>query len=549
MLKRLAPFFFLVALPGCPYTDGCAVLEAPLSSLDGTDPETEESVPTDEASAESRSEEQPTGKGAQLDFGAEPSGGPALSALSCPELSMPLARATTYVDVNANTGATRFEDGSRSAPFRSIAKAFAAAPVKGVIYVAAGMYKENLKIPNKDLSVFGGFNPTFTSRTDACATVIESGIARRAVFTAPADVLSFTFEGFTVQRSARAFAIGGDATLEPQYTIARSVFLDNGLNNEVGGAIALDGVNARVFRSVFRDNHAGKGAALAAGGDAEITIDQNVFERNLGYSDHGGGVYLSTRHAKVTRNTFRGNATGIGINGGDGGGWGGALIVYNNSDSEPAKADLSFNVFTENTAGIGGAVFVDEGATLTMSHDLLYRNRAYSENRHIRGAAIYVDGTGAPGGGSTFTGEYLTVVNNLYDDKGDLRPAEEGVGGDLYVEGWSKATVTSSIFWNNGEHEMYVENGSEINVSSSIANTPCTSANAEGFITASATICKVGAGVFHPEEIHFGDEDADDYHEKSKTGRFSKGAWVKDNVSSPAIGLGAFAKTPEASKP
>src|SRR5689334_16800856 len=139
MLKRLAPFFFLVALPGCPYTDGCSVLEAPFSALDPSDPETEEVAPAGEETPTTQpAGVQPTGKGVPLDFGSEPTGGPSLSNLSCPELGMPTSQATTFVDVNATTGATRLENGTKTAPFRSLAKAFAGAPVKGVIYVAAG---------------------------------------------------------------------------------------------------------------------------------------------------------------------------------------------------------------------------------------------------------------------------------------------------------------------------------------------------------------------------------------------------------------------------
>ena len=331
----------------------------------------------------------------------------------------------------------------------------------------------------------------------------------------------------------------------------------------MGGALSLDGVNARIFGSVFRDNRASKGAALAGGGEVTLTIDQNVFEHNLGYGDHGGGLYINARSSKLVRNTFRGNATGVGINGG----WGGAVIVYSNSLSQRAKADFSFNVFTENVAGIGGAVFVDDGATVTMSHDLLYRNRSYAVNGSLRGAAIYVDGTGYPGGGSTLTAEYVTVVNNVYDDKGV--PSTSSVGGNVYVEGYSKATFANSIFWNNGDKAFYVEAGqNELTINNSIGASQCTSSSAGGFITASAALCKIGAGVFQPAAIHFGDEAADDYHEKSAAGRFLKGAWVRDAVTSPAIdradpavqvhnepapngnraNLGAFSQTAEASK-
>jgi predicted outer membrane repeat protein len=567
MLKRLLVLFSLTAtLCGCPYTEGCEGLPKLSAEEEPADPEND--VEVDDGPVQGRTlvplGPDQGGNAAAIDFGEEPKGGPALSTLSCPELAMPKSAATVFVDVNAKGT----EEGTKSAPFRSLAKAFGSATPYGVVYVAKGTYKENLTVPNKDLVVFGGFASGFGSRTNACATVIEAANASQPVINAPSDVKSFALEGVTVRKGARGLLVVGDTSFKTKatFTIARSVFTENGSRNEAGGALALDTVNARVFRSVFRDNQASKGAAIAAGGDVTLTIDQNLFEKNLGYADHGGGLYISAKSSKITRNTFRGNATGVGINNGQGGGWGGALIVYNSSESQPAKADLSFNVFTENTAGIGAAVFVDDGATVSMSHDLVYRNRAYPENGFLRGAAIEVDGTGFPGGGSTFTGDSLTVVNNIYDDKGVARTTS--YGGNIFIEGYSKAKISNSIFWNNGQHGFYVQENNELTIDNSIGTIGCSSANDKGFIPANANACKLGQGVFQPEAIYFGDEDADDYHEKSTAGRFSKGTWVIDDVTSPAIdkgdpsvaastepapngnraNLGAFAGTIEASK-
>ena len=505
------------------------------------------------------------GPAAPLDFGTEPGGAAALSTLSCPELMMPAAAltATLYVDANA-TGA---EAGTKAAPFRTIAKAFGTAAPKGVIWIAAGMYPEQLIVPAKDLTVLGGFARDFATRTNACATVLEAPNANAPVFAVPSSVKSFAMEGLTVQKAMHALFVLGDLMSPGSFTIARCVFADNGSPSMQGGAVVLDSVNARIFRSVFRNNRATKGAAVASNGNVTLTIDQNLFDHNLGYSDHGGALYISAQKTKISRNTFRGNATGVGLPAG--GGWGGALIVYSNSLTEIAKADLSFNVFTDNLAGIGGGVFVDDAAVVTMSHDIFYRNRSYPESGFLRGSAIYVDGTGFPEGGSTFTAEYLTVANNDYDDKG-AQGTSQAFGGNVYVEGFSKATFTNSIFWANGANPFYVAGGpgTLLTISDSIGTAGCTSANAEQLIPADPSICAIGAGVFLPGAIYFGDEAADDYHEQSTAGRYSNGSWVVDAVTSPAIdkanpaapvgsepapngnraNLGAFAGTSEASK-
>ncbi len=548
MLKTFLGFSALVALT----TVGC------LPARDSGEP-----VPVEPGVAAAPTDAVGTGAGQEgaIAFGAEPLGAATLSTLSCPTLTMPPAEgaATLFVDAKAS-GA---EEGTREAPFRTLAKAFAKASAKAVVWVAEGTYVEQLLIPNRGVTVLGGFAHGFDARTNACATVLEAPNDNAPVLAATSEVKSFAIEGVMIQKGERGLLVLGDDKEHGTVTIARCVFAGNGTKSQVGGAVFLDSTHALIFGSVFRDNVGAKGAALAAGGDVTLTIDQNLFLKNLGYSDHGGGVYLNAARSKISRNTFRGNATGVGINGG----WGGAVIVYSNSLQEIAKADFSFNVFTENTAGIGGAVFVDDGAVVTMSHDLLYRNRAYAVNGFVRGGAIYVDGTGYAGGGSTLTAEYLTVVNNVYDEKGATSNAT--FGGNAYVEGFSRATFTNSIFWNNGDSAFFVAEGAnELTVSNSIGASNCASGSARGLAIAKPANCKIGAGMTQPASIDFGDEAADDYHEKSAAGRFFKGAWVKDKVTSAAIdkadpkaavdeepmpngnraNLGAFSRTIEASK-
>lgn len=554
----------MLALTGCPYTEGCEGLpQEPAQSTLPTEPEVEAGPPSQPYDGgvfpDATRDDGAAHQAGSIDFGAEPDDGPALSTLSCPALAMPAkAAATVYVDGHA-TGA---EAGTKAAPFHTVGKAFEGAAPAGIVWIAAGTYKENLVIPDKSLLVLGGFAPGFGARSNACATILEAANASEPVLSADATVESFAMEGLSVQKGARGILVEGDYLGTATFTIARSVFSENGQTSAVGGGAVFENVNARVFQSVFRDNRASKGAALSSSGNVTLTVDQNLFDRNLGYADHGGGLYLSAKSAKIVRNTFRANATGVAVPGG----WGGAVIVYK-SGAQPASADFAFNVFTENVAGIGGAVFVDDGANVTMSHDLLYRNRAYPENGVVRGPALYVDGTGlGPAGGSTLVAEYLTVVDNRYDNNGNLGTAS--VGGNVYVEGFSKATFASSIFWNNGDKPSFATNQSEIAITNSIAPTKCTSSDSKGLIPASAAICKIGAGVFQPASIYFVNEAADDYHEKSTAGHYARGLWVMDTVTSPAIdkgdpaasvgsesmpnggraNLGVFARTKEASK-
>jgi len=473
-------------------------------------------------------------------------GGPGVVVPTCPKLAMPTGAATVHVDASAAAGGT----GTKAAPYRTIAEAFASAGASGVVWVAAGTYKESLTIPNQALLVQGGFAPGFGSRTDACATVLEAASTSQPVLTAPSAVKSFALEGVTVQNGSRGLSVSGDSSVGATFTITSTVFAGNGSPGAIGGGAYLDRVSATISRSVFRDNRAEKGAAISLGGDlATITIEESLFERNVGHSDHGGALYLSPKSGTITRSTFRSNEIGKT----SGYGWGGAVIVYK-AGAAPVTTDFSYNVFTDNLASVGGAVFVDDGASITMSHDLLYRNRSIEENGVARGAALYVDGLGGPGTGSTLVADHLTVVGNARAASGATVTAR---GGGVYLETYSKATFTSSIFWGNGDETLFGDPTCEVDVRYSIAPGAC----------AGGSTCTLGAGVFLPTAVEFVDEAASDYHEKSTAGHYHAGAWVNDAVTSPAVdkadpagvvteplpnggraNLGVYGRTAEASK-
>ena len=473
-------------------------------------------------------------------------GGPGVVDLTCPPLSMPVAAGTVFVDAAVAGG-----NGSQRAPFESVAQAFASAGPNGVIYVAAGTYKQSLDIPDKNLTLYGGFASGFGSRTDACATILEPTDASQTVLEASSNVQSFGLDGVTVQHGSRGLTVEGDPMVGAMYTIASSVFADNGKPDAVGGGAYLDRVSAKISRTAFRGNRAEKGAAIAHGGDdATIVIEESVFDHNIGYSDHGGALYLSPKTGTIIRNTFRGNEIGKTA----GYGWGGAVIIYK-AGAAPVTTDFAYNVFTDNLASVGGAVFIDDGATATMSHDLLYRNRSIAENGVARGAALYVDGLGGPGQGSRLVADHLTVANNNLGEDGAVSLAR---GGGVYLETYSTATFTSSIFWNNGDEALFGDPTCSISVSYAIAPSSCSG----------VSTCTIGSGVFQPAAVEFVDEAANDYHEKSTAGHFSNGTWVIDNVSSPAIdkaepaatvaaeptpngnraNLGVYGQTAEASK-
>ena len=73
---------------------------------------------------------------------------------------------------------------------------------------------------------------------------------------------------------------------------------------------------------------------------------------------------------------------------------------------------LAHNVYTGNFApSVGGAIFADNGATVVLDHELIYRNSTQS----VGGAAIYVDGTGDGVGSFMAPNDPVTgYLQNLY---------------------------------------------------------------------------------------------------------------------------------------
>ncbi len=426
---------------------------------------------------------------------------------------MPLELATVYVDANASAA----EAGTKEAPYRTLAKAFENAQPNGVVWMAAGKYRENVVVPDKDLVVRGGFTAGFASRTDGCATVIEAASVTAPVFAASELVRSLELDGLSIQKGANGLNVAGDGSVEGTFTITSCVVSENGQVDAPGGGASVESANLKVSHSVFRDNRASKGAAIAIDGDIGVTIGDSLFERNIGHSDHGGAVYVGATHGTIERNMFRSNEIGRDL----GYGWGGALIVYQ-AGARPTKVDLAYNVFTDNLAGVGGAVFVDDGATITMSHDLVYRNRSIPENGVVRGAALYADGIG-PDVGSTLIADHVTIVDNVYDIDG--KRAENPQGGAVYAETLSKVTFTNSILWNNGSDALFGDPTTEIAVSYSVAPGGCTGVRK----------CTIGDGVFEPADVLFVDEAASDFHVKSTAGHFHAGSFVNDTVTSPTI--------------
>jgi hypothetical protein len=305
----------------------------------------------------------------------------------------------------------------------------------------------------------------------------------------------------------------------------------------VGGGIFATGSDVTIVNNVIRNNLSGRGGGIAINGGT-VLIQGNTVQANVGTSDHGGGLYIAAQFAEISENLIIGNEIGREL----GYGWGGGIIVFNPGN----YALLTRNRITENYApSVGGGVFIDDGATALLEHELIYNN-VCPDGGTTGGVGIYVDGYESTG--SQVTIIHSTVASNNCVSQG---------GNGLYVEAGSQVTVTNSIFWGNGGDDFLT-------------------VDAASRITATYTLSEesiTGTGNISTDPL-FADAAQHDYHLQSTAGRWDptanggEGGWVEDSQDSPAIdagdpaspfaaepspnggraNLGAYGNTAEASK-
>ncbi|MFN0135314.1 MAG: right-handed parallel beta-helix repeat-containing protein [Phycisphaerae bacterium] len=347
--------------------------------------------------------------------------------------------------------------GTQASPLRTVQAAINAAVTGDEIRVAAGTYRQNLRVEAKTLVLRGGYAADWTRNVAANVTTLQSPGDNAVINLLESDS---TVDGFRItggtgstEEAPYGFHGGGIYCRNGSPTITANTIESNDVTradsasdyNFGGGIYVIDGRNATITDNVVRGNSAGRGAGIAVVGQSAL-IRGNTVEENTAVGDHGGGMFIAVVDAVVTQNVIRGNEVGREL----GYGWGGGLIFFGLGN----RAELSFNTLYENyAAAYGAAEFIDEGASVTIHHELIYNNVSKDGCEAV--SAIAVDG-GADGG-SRATISFCTVAGNVCPDSTR--------GNGLQVEGVSTVTVTNSIFWNNGGDDFAVTDDSTLEVS------------------------------------------------------------------------------------
>ncbi|MBW2737078.1 MAG: right-handed parallel beta-helix repeat-containing protein, partial [Deltaproteobacteria bacterium] len=277
------------------------------------------------------------------------------------------------------------EDGSVFHPFRTINAALAADDGEAAIFVAAGTYRERIKVVDKRVELAGGFAggsaTEYTEGTGGDFTDVDPHVHITVLNAPSGPSLSLTSAGASLIYGLTITGAGrGILCQRGSPTVASCTLVDNNAGQGNGGGLLAEDACALHLRdSLIEGNQANRGGGVAAY-EGSVEVRGCVVRNNEGHDDHGGGLYLQGV-VDVHDNWIEGNRVGLSL----GYGWGGGMVVLGDGTS----ARLSGNVVTGNSApSAGGGVFIDDGTDAEVQNELYFKNSC----GELGGAGLYVDG-------------------------------------------------------------------------------------------------------------------------------------------------------------
>lgn len=321
---------------------------------------------------------------------------------------VPIVRAQADETYVAPNGSDSNDCLSASTPCATIGRAIYLAVPGGTVYAAIGTYTdvgEEIARINKDISLSGGWNSTFTSLVGR--STVDGQHARHGIVIWEGDTASI--DRFTIQNG---------------WTPRFHNYLGGGINNN-GGNLTL--TNSQVISNTAGDASYGKGGGIYSR-LGTLTIISSTIANNYARSI-GGGVYISSGTVVIRDSTIVGNSIGRHGSGGRGGGG-----IHSEGALTIERSVIDSNHVTGSYPGSA----IDSSGFLTITNSTISRNTG-SET------VIYI--------------ENVVNLNNVTISRND------GIGLSTIPVYFSDSVINvrNSLIANNGTSDCYSGPGTTFN--------------------------------------------------------------------------------------
>lgn len=349
-----------------------------------------------------------------------------------------------FVDASAGPG---FGNGSEAHPYRTLAEALSCGVTADRIFVAAGVYAEDLLLEHTQVHIVAapgailqgsGQRPVIEVRGSGASGSTISGLTITGGFGEAGGIMvtngsGLSLEGCTLTGNSGGTAGGMLVRNGSTASLVGCTFTDNSSTNGPGG-LMIEGSTVTVSGCVFENNTGREGGALMVRNQGSPTIEDSSFSGNV--ADQGGCLFLDGADVTLTRCSIVGNSGAV---------TGGAVYARNG-----CTLTLDGTKLTNNTAPTGGGVSLDNAELVAVRSTLA-----------TNGESIFIINTGSvslnssilwDGGAGTSVG---TSTNNGFDAE-----AVYSIVDSQEIDGDDTVLTTDPLFLDAGAGDHGVQSGS-----------------------------------------------------------------------------------------
>ena len=313
--------------------------------------------------------------------------------------------------------------------YNSIQAAINASNDQDTIIVSPGFYQENISFNGKDVVV----TSTFLAEQDSliiASTIIDGNNNGSVVEFDDSETDAAVLQGFTIQNGDGKYAdpdengtfytYGGGIYCKGSSPVLKDLIVTNNTGDEGGGGGIFCYEASPIITGCLITNNTTNdvGGGLYARNASNVTIINTDFVSNE--ADLGAGCYLRSESVpSMTNVEFTSNVAANS---------GGAIVLKDNADATMNQVTMVGNI----AEGLGGGLYINN-ADPSLDYVLAFGNISSA------GGGAYIRNNSDP------IFNHTTVAYNT--------SGFEGSG--VYLRDNSNLTVTNSVFWGNGDEQIY----------------------------------------------------------------------------------------------